>query len=161
MIMPAICAYSRNLSLGFLLVTISTSVNNTWPPSSAGIGRRFMKARAMDRKPVKDQNASQFQVGLNALAILINPPTCFTLNFREKINAGAWYSLPGLINTPAQTKRVALKGHDFLDSKIYRGYAFHRASHRKEVFLSWFVARDHGTVSKISFLFDWYLSPSS
>ena len=45
---PIVWVIMRNLSLGFRPVMISYSVNTIWPPSSAGIGRRFITASMME-----------------------------------------------------------------------------------------------------------------
>ena len=73
--MPTICAYSKNLSLGFLPVIISTSVNTTCPPSNAGIGNKFINASTIDKKPVILQNASHCPHSVGKIdPIDLNPP---------------------------------------------------------------------------------------
>ena len=72
---PTTCAYSKNLSLGFLPVIISIRVNNAWPPSNAGMGNKFIKANMIDNNAVILQKCSQSQLGaINAFAIPLNPP---------------------------------------------------------------------------------------
>jgi hypothetical protein len=71
---PVTCAYSINLSPGFLPVIISYIRNNTCPPSNAGIGRMFIIAKIIDRNAVRFQNACQSQVPGKILPIVINPP---------------------------------------------------------------------------------------
>ena len=46
---PVICAYSKNLSPGFLPVIISQRVNTTWPPSREGIGSKFINPNMIDK----------------------------------------------------------------------------------------------------------------
>ena len=72
---PVIWAYSKNLSLGFLPVTISYNKNITWPPSKAGMGKMFIKAKIMESRAVVLQKAAQFQVSGNKPPIAANPPT--------------------------------------------------------------------------------------
>ena len=55
---PTIWAYSINLSLGFLPLTISYNKNITCPPSKAGIGNRFIKAKMIEIKAVLAQKPS-------------------------------------------------------------------------------------------------------
>ena len=74
---PAICAYSRNFSLGCRRVIISTSRNSTCPPSSAGMGSMFIKARITERNAVIDQNCSQFHDSGKMLPMAPNPPRFF------------------------------------------------------------------------------------
>ena len=74
MTMPIICTRSMNLSLGFRPVIISKSKNNKWPPSSAGIGRMFIKARMTEIKAVIDQKLYQSHCAGNKLAIVPKPP---------------------------------------------------------------------------------------
>src|SRR6266511_5830089 len=72
---PTIWAYSKNLSLGLRRVIISYKVNITCPPSRAGIGRRFINARTIERKAVMVQNASQSQPYFGKIEpIALNPP---------------------------------------------------------------------------------------
>ena len=71
---PTVCAISKNLSLGFLLVIISANKNNTCPPSSAGIGNIFMTANTIERKAVRYQNCIQLNCFGKILPIDINPP---------------------------------------------------------------------------------------
>src|SRR5690606_13987029 len=72
---PTICAYSKNFSLGFLPVIISYSKNITCPPSNAGMGSIFIKAKIIDKKAVESQNPCQSQESGKSLAIVPNPPT--------------------------------------------------------------------------------------
>src|SRR3982751_3645320 len=74
-IIPTICAYSINLSLGFLPVTISTNVNNACPPSSAGIGNTFIKASRMLNIAVNVQKLCQSHTGGNTFVMLITLPS--------------------------------------------------------------------------------------
>ena len=83
---PTICAYSMNLSLGLRPVIISTNVNRACPPSSAGMGNIFMKARIIEKIPVNVQNLSQSQILGNVLPMLITlPKLSLGLTFPEKI----------------------------------------------------------------------------
>ena len=75
MIIPAICAYSKNFSEGLRLVTISYNVNKTCPPSNAGMGNIFMKARITESMAVSFQNDSQSHTGANMDPMDLNPPT--------------------------------------------------------------------------------------
>ena len=63
-----------NLSFGFRRVTTSYNKNITCPPSSAGIGKIFMKAKITDRKAVIFQKAYQSHIGGKKLPIAPNPP---------------------------------------------------------------------------------------
>ena len=46
------------------------------PPSRAGIGKKFIKARIMDISAVLDQKPFQSQVAGNMFPIAPNPPSC-------------------------------------------------------------------------------------
>ena len=74
---PTICARSINLSLGLRPVITSISRKSTCPPSSAGIGRIFIKARMSESIAVIFQKRYQFQAGGNILPIVPNIPTDF------------------------------------------------------------------------------------
>src|SRR5690606_9173695 len=73
-IIPAVWAYSKNFSLGFRPLIISYNVNITCPPSSAGMGSKFINAKMIDRKAVIFQNDSQSQVVGNTEPMALNPP---------------------------------------------------------------------------------------
>src|SRR5210317_209357 len=66
---PTICAYSKNLSLGFFLKIISYVKNIACPPSNAGIGNKFKTPNIIDKKAVIVQKACQSQVVGNIFAI--------------------------------------------------------------------------------------------
>ena len=51
-IKPTTCAYSKNLSPGFLPVIIFQSVNTTCPPSRAVIGNKFINPSMIDKNPI-------------------------------------------------------------------------------------------------------------
>src|SRR5678809_657210 len=73
--MPAICAYSKNFSLGLRRVIISYKVNITCPPSKAGIGNKFMNARTIDKNAVIVQNASHLHSYFGKMEpIALKPP---------------------------------------------------------------------------------------
>ena len=61
-IIPITCITIRNLSLGFLLVTISYKVNAICPPSRAGIGMRFITPSITDNIATILRKLSQFQL---------------------------------------------------------------------------------------------------
>ena len=71
---PTICAYSKNLSPGFLPVIISHKVNTTCPPSKAGIGNKFINPNMIDKNAVMFQNVCQLNSEGKILPIEINPP---------------------------------------------------------------------------------------
>ena len=71
---PAIWAYSMNLSLGLRPVIISYNVNSTCPPSRAGIGKMFMKASTMLKRAVIPQKRSQSQEAENMFPMLRKLP---------------------------------------------------------------------------------------
>ena len=73
---PITWAYSRTLSLAFLPVIISYIKNIACPPSSAGMGRMFMKARIIEIRAVLDQNPFQSHFDGNKLPIAPKPPNC-------------------------------------------------------------------------------------
>ena len=60
----------------FFPLIISPIAMRACPPSSAGIGNRFMMAKIIDNSAVIDQNDNQSQSLGNILPILITPPTC-------------------------------------------------------------------------------------
>ena len=68
-------AYSINLSLGFLPLNISYKTNITCPPSSAGIGRRFIKARIIERSAVDSQNLCQSHDAGKIFPMVPKPPS--------------------------------------------------------------------------------------
>src|SRR5690606_11302904 len=70
---PAICAFSRNLSLNGFPWIISTSKNTTCPPSNAGIGKKFINANAIDNSPTSVQNFTQFTSEPNMVARRTGP----------------------------------------------------------------------------------------
>src|SRR5688500_9590382 len=72
---PTIWAYSINLSPGLRPVIISYKVNNTCPPSKAGIGNIFIKASTILNSAVIDQKRSQSQQAPNMAPILKNQPS--------------------------------------------------------------------------------------
>ena len=72
---PTICAYSKNLSLGFRPEIISYNKNITCPPSNAGIGSKFNTPNIMDKKAVVPQNISQFQNSGKSPPMAAKPPT--------------------------------------------------------------------------------------
>ena len=72
---PAICAYSRNLSLGFLPEIASTSRKRTCPPSNPGMGRMFINAKITERKAVIIQNEYQFHFAGKRFPIVPKPPS--------------------------------------------------------------------------------------
>ena len=67
----------RKFSEGFLPVIISYMRKSTCPPSSAGIGSMFMKARMMLRNAVMSQKRCQSQTGGKRLPIAPKPPSDF------------------------------------------------------------------------------------
>ena len=71
---PVIWAYSINLSLGLDQVTTSYIKNITCPPSKAGIGNAFIKARIIDKSAVVSQKSFQFHSAGNKLPIAAKPP---------------------------------------------------------------------------------------
>ena len=71
---PIYSALIRKFSLGLRPVIISYNKNSTCPPSNAGMGSMFMKARIMLRKAVMRQNIIQSHVGGNRLPIAPKPP---------------------------------------------------------------------------------------
>ena len=75
-----------NLSLGLRPVIISNKMNKAWPPSNAGIGNTFMKAKMIENTPVKVQNLSQSQKEGKVFPILIKlPKESFGFTFPVKI----------------------------------------------------------------------------
>ena len=76
MVIPTTCALVKNWSLGGLPEIISYIKNITWPPSKAGIGRMFIKAKIIDSRAVIDQNFIQFHSVSNNFPIDANPPIC-------------------------------------------------------------------------------------
>ena len=73
---PAIWANSINLSLGLRPLIISYNKNITCPPSSAGIGKIFIKAKIIDISAVVYQKLVQSQVSGNRPPMAPKPPTC-------------------------------------------------------------------------------------
>ena len=62
-----------------LPVIISTNVNTTCPPSSAGIGNKFINANTTDKNPVIRQNASHSPQPVGKIPpIALNPPRPLT-----------------------------------------------------------------------------------
>ena len=57
---PIICMTIKNLSPGLRPVTISTIMNSRCPPSSPGIGIRFMTPSMMDSSANRFRNIVQF-----------------------------------------------------------------------------------------------------
>src|SRR5690606_35736806 len=70
---PAICAFSRNLSLNGFPWIISMSKKTTCPPSNAGIGKKFISANAIDKSPTNVQNFTQSTSEPNIVAIRTGP----------------------------------------------------------------------------------------
>ena len=73
--MPMYSAQIIKFSLGLRRVIISYSKNSTCPPSRAGMGKMFMKARMMLRKAVMSQNMCQSHTGGNMLPMAPKPPS--------------------------------------------------------------------------------------
>ena len=71
---PVTCAYSKNLSPGFLPVIISHRVKTTCPPSSAGIGNKFINPNMIDKNAVIFQNVSALHSEGKILPIEMKPP---------------------------------------------------------------------------------------
>ena len=72
---PTIWAPMRNLSPGFLLVSISYRVKTIWPPSRAGIGSRFMTPSIIEKRAVMLSRAYQSQYDGNIWPMAMKLPT--------------------------------------------------------------------------------------
>jgi hypothetical protein len=79
--MPTICATSMTRWFGGRLGDHLVEQEHHVPPSKAGMGRMFMKARMMLRKAVMFQNACQSHVPGNMLPIAPKPPICSAPDF--------------------------------------------------------------------------------
>ena len=64
-----------NLSFGLDPVTTSYIKNITCPPSKAGIGKAFIKARIIERSAVVSQKFFQFHSAGNKFPIAAKPPS--------------------------------------------------------------------------------------
>ena len=72
--MPTYSARIMKFSDGLRRVIISYSKNSTCPPSSAGMGSMFIKARMILRKAVMSQNMCQSHQGGKRLPLAPKPP---------------------------------------------------------------------------------------
>ncbi len=75
--MPAVVVHSITFCEAGFPVIISQRRKSTWPPSRAGMGRIFMKARATARKAAMFQNAIQSHESGKMLPMVPKPPTLF------------------------------------------------------------------------------------
>ena len=71
--------FTRSITLSENLrrVIISSNVIKMYPPSSMGMGRKFMKANISEMKAVSCQKAAQFHAAGKRLPIVPNDPTLF------------------------------------------------------------------------------------
>ena len=83
---------SMNLSLGFLPETISYIRNITCPPSKAGIGNTFIKAKIIEISAVDSQKPFQSHFAGKILPIVPKPPSCDAPFFVKTNENPATYS---------------------------------------------------------------------
>jgi hypothetical protein len=72
---PTICAFSRNLSLGFFAETISYNKKTSRDHHQAGIGNKFITPSIIDNKAVMFQKLPSSMFWKN-IKMALKPPTC-------------------------------------------------------------------------------------